>query len=255
MKRMLYTCALAVSGALASAVSAAPLSMSGTFDGFKYGSISMNVRAQGIGGDWHRENLATGMLKWSQGNGGNFNSFCTELTQTINQGEFVTYDTTQLNVAPKPADSRFPHLDGGMGLFRAGLIQDLANKHYASITDNVTAAAFQISVWALVYETDGSQIVSDGDGSPNNAYHGIDVLSGSFTLAELGVPGSLRSQVANLANTWLAGLNSVTLSSLLALSNPDRQDQVIVIPLPAPVLMAGLGLLAIPLMRRRLFRA
>ena len=228
--------------------------MGGTFEGFEHGAISMSVHAQGTGGAWQRSDLDTGMLKWSQGNGG-FNSFCTELTQTVNQGSYVEYNTATLGSAPDPNDARFPHLEGGMGTFRAGLIQDLHNKYGSMITNSVASAAFQIAVWAIVYETDSSQIVdSGGEDGVESAYYGIDIHTGSFTLRDLGADGSERTQVANMANTWLASLNSVAVSSLLALTNSDRQDQVIVIPLPAPVLMAGLGLLAIPLMRRRLLR-
>jgi len=253
MKSMVCTCALVVSGVFASSVSATPLTMSGTLEGFQHGHVSLSVHAQGANSAWHRSNLKTGMFKWSQGNS-TFNTFCIELTQSNSEGQNVVFDVNQLNDAPNPGHSNFPHLDGGMGTFRAGLIQDLFNNHHASAIDSVTTAAFQVAIWAILYETDSSQIVAESDDSPNNAYHGINVDAGSFTLRDLGDAGSMRTQVANLANAWLVGLNSVALTNLLALTHDQRQDQVIVIPLPAPLLMAGLGLLAIPLMRRRLYR-
>ena len=71
-----------------------------------------------------------------------------------------------------------------------------------------------------------------------------------------GSGNATQVNVQTLANQWLqeawtawaAGADGMHLAA--AYGN-NFQDVVLIIPLPAPVLMAGLGLLAIPVLRRK----
>ena len=212
-------------------------------DGWAAGPLSFKTSVTGNTG------INAGAFSWSDGVGNSYVTFCTELTQNINFGNSYNYDIDSLSIAPVPNDSinaAFPHLIGGMGTYRAGLVQNLYDQYFSVALDSsVNAAAFQLAIWEIVYE----EGLAEGDNST------LNVSDGDFTISNNNAGNQSQTQAITLANTWLSTLSSVGVTTLVALTNDTYQDQILLIPLPAPVLMAGLGLLAVPLIRRRVMRS
>lgn len=166
-------------------------------------------------------------------------TFATEIVQSFVSGGFGPFETSELNEASPGGE--------GMGEHRAGLMQSLYNQYGSeSLTSARAAAAFQLAIWEIAYETDtdgeGELVLDAGTGE------GFIVTDGGVMLDSLmGSPSAL-----NLANEWLSALTSVQLTSLIGLSDNSAADQVItVVPLPTPVYMAAIGLLVLPFVRRR----
>lgn len=176
--------------------------------------------------------------------GDSISTFCTQLTQTAQSP--TVFNLIQVEDAPQPG--------AGMGALRAGYINTLyANYHGDALLNGTNAAAFQLAIWELVNESESALTSMD-----------LDVSSGDFQVtggSVLNVASGQSVSAVALANTWLSTILSLFNPNgvdMLALSNDSAQDQLImtsvVIPLPAPVLLGGLGLLLVPAVRRRFAR-
>lgn len=178
------------------------------------------------GGDFN--GTTAGVMNWV----GGYETFCIQLEEYISGGQQVTYNV--LDVADVP-DAE----PGAMGTFRAGLIEDLYARNYASIASDEDAAAFQVAIWEIVHERgDTFNPLTLGD-------LGLSTGTARFT--------SVNGNVLTLAGDLLAGLGGayndefLTFSSLRGLSNETRQDQLIVVPGPG----ALAGIIGVAAMRRR----
>lgn len=182
-------------------------------------------------GNGNFNGTTAGVMNWV----GGYETFCVQLEEYISGGQTVTYDV--LDVADVP-DAE----PGAMGDVRAGLIEDLYARNYASIASAEDAAAFQVAIWEIVHER--------GD------------TFNPLTLGDLGLStGTARFQlnpddtgnVLTLAGNLLAGLGGVdkdeflTFENLRGLSNLDYQDQLIVVPGPGAIA----GMIGVAAMRRR----
>jgi len=113
-----------------------------------------------------------------------------------------------------------------MGAIKAGWINKLYGSHYsnAMLTNSSDAAAFQLAIWEIVYDTPGSW----------------NVNSGNFYATGFGALGT--------AQTWLNGLTTSSpgfSGSLVALTNRTQQDYIAVAPVPEPgTIFAALSILA-----------
>jgi len=102
------------------------------------------------------------------------------------------------------------------------------------VVDGVSAAAFQIALWELAFDT------------------GADFSTGNFKSTN-------PSAALSLASTWVASLGSLTKTAknLIVLEdNPngrfgDKQDLLIQTPIPGTLGLVGLGLLGLGGLRRR----
>jgi len=180
------------------------------------------------GGSTWRSDLA-GRMVWNRTGGthvgnpmGSFFSFCVELTQHVNYNTNYTFNVVPLSQAPDPGGMG---VGSGMGLTKAEQIRELWGRHYNSIVDADTSAAFQIAVWEIVYDS------------------GNDLLNGSFRARKIN--NALPAWVT-LAQTWLNTLDGNGPKPFLGgLTSTGLQDQVYfespAVPLPA----AGLGGLAL----------
>jgi hypothetical protein len=180
---------------------------------FANGSLGITVNRPAQSGQSTRAGGFTGVF-----NGSAFLSYCIELTQQFSFGtSYNNYSVVPVATAPNT---------GAMGATRATDLAKLVAAHFAdSFTSTVKSAAMQIAVWEIVYET-------------GSAY---DVTTGAFNVnASAGNVNSARSQ----ANLWLAGLPSLTAAApIIALSSPDRQDFITVVPVPPSVALFAGGLL------------
>src|SRR5690606_15192937 len=96
-------------------------------------------------------------------------------------------------------------------------------------TNNILAAAFQVALWELAFDFQGGDSTS------------IDLDDGAF---ELNSTGSVKTT----ANGWLGQIMANFGSGqthLAGLHHDHKQDQVVVVPLPAPVAMGLAGLIGV----------
>lgn len=152
--------------------------------------------------------------------GGNFKTFCVELTQFVAPGGTYTFN----EILP------LANLFGGgtSGANIANLLGELYADEFDNVDTAAEAASFQVAVW---------EIVKDGGAGVAN----LNLGAGNFTL----VSG------ASLAASYLANLGGGPVEALVGLQNPSNQDQIVlakagaVIPLPGafaaglPLMLAG----------------
>lgn len=175
---------------------------------------------------------------------GHYRAFCIELTQHVGAGTTYTYQTAALETAPQPTTSVTP-----MGTAKASAIRELFGRFYSPSfgfdingpgISNEEAAAIQLAVWEIVYETASSS------GSGPGAAFGLN-----FGLAGGNAVFSGDAGVLALASGFLAALDGTGPQALdlIALTSDTAQDMLI--PTPSATVLAGLGLAAAGRRRRR----
>jgi hypothetical protein len=146
--------------------------------------------------------------------GAAFNSFCIELTQTVQPLVSVTFDVIPLENGPLPGSVSSGGL-AGMGVTKASNLKKLWAEYYDdALLSNNNAAAFQTAVWEIVYDP------------------ALDLASGDFQAVQSS-PGVYVDSHVPTAVTWLSSLAGLTVeANLAALTNDRWQDQVVVVPEP-----------------------
>lgn len=151
-------------------------------------------------------------------------TFCTELSENVNTS-WRTFTLAEPADAPAPGD--------GMGAIRAAALENLyAGAAGQQHTSANWAAAFQMAVWEIVNDFDGTAA------SINTAAGSVRFNSNQawFTTVASMVNGAMRSLA--LSHQRHDGLHAVT--------NIGAQDQLVVlVPLPGPAAMGAAGLLCL----------
>ena len=219
MKKLAFVVAVAAAG-MASADTVA-LDFTGTGKGQ---NVSLSVSGGSYYNQWAGQLKFTLSATASTPAGfptGSLILFCTELTQYAADG---TFDISALDTAPT---------SGPMGSSAADAIRELyAIADPAQFgSSNKDAAAFQIAVWELAYDYDGT--------------------NGSKSFGAGAVRVSAPADVLTQANTWLSSVDGFgPRTSLKALTHSSKQDQIIVVPLPGTVALGLAGLAGVGVVRR-----
>lgn len=214
---------------------------------------TVDVRFTGIGQgrsvkinlDGNRQNVFAGQLKHQLSNGtgdaatlqGEYVTFCNDLVQHVTSST-RTYDIMDIEDMPVA----YGHAPMGAGAQQA--IYDIygyANRaQLGPNADRDLAAAFQIAVWEIAFDYDDAQGAASLD--TDDGHLKVTSTSG----------GSLTSAIlANLDNLFGAVGSGASQGGLIGIGHPDYQDQMVVVPLPAPVLLGSAGLLGIVAIKRR----
>jgi hypothetical protein len=236
-----HVAALAAAVFAATAFTAAP-AQAGTvrmsYDGVD--GIKVKVKRDKPGGGTHNKTVWAGEMLWnvdssgSTGFGQSFGSqlraFCIELTQTAH-ANMDTYTITDTALAPTPGSANSGGSDG-MGDAKAADLEKLWGAYRDDADSTIAKAAFQLSVWEIVYDD------------------GLDLGDGSFQV--LNRNGNDDDLAKAQAQTWLDSLAGYTgpSVSLAALSHGQHQDQLIAVPTPSAA-MGGLFALGSLLACRR----
>ena len=169
--------------------------------------------------------------------GTSFSAFCVELDQVV-RGAAESYDVH----AESLADSNLgiSDLSSGIATDRTEALSALFLRHFnAAVSGSkAQASAFQLATWEIVYEGDGAWDLGAGD------FQVTSGDAGARTQAQ-----SLLDEIAGLEGDYGA-----VSDLLVGFGSGQYQDQLTLIPLPAPAVMGLAGLAAAMVARRRMRR-
>jgi hypothetical protein len=131
-----------------------------------------------------------------------------------------------------------PTPGAGMGQAKADLVAKLyAFAGGTQYTNNANlASAFQIAIWEIVYDFDGSTLAS------------LDITDGALK-------ANVNGTIGGLVGSLLTGaFGSASMADLIGMGNLSHQDQIIditgIIPGPGSLALLGLGAVLAPRRRR-----
>lgn len=190
-----------------------------------------------------------GTLNWygQAGNAGGltgpFSTFCIDLLQDVYVGSTYGYEVVDLTEAPDPLPPTAPADGGGMGPSNAAKVQKLYALEYDNVgSDHTRAAAFQVALWEMLYETGGTSGVADGNFFLTGVPSALIDLANQFVSAA-SAPGSLLYPNQLLVLTSPTAQDQIFVGDLMSPEPPARQGEAPV-PVPAPAAVAG----AVPLL-------
>ena len=224
---------------VASAASAANLTL--TFNG--YGLVGANRIAYVSNRAWDARGATTfysincGIHNFTSGSGRSVDTFCAQLFEGVTAGNTYVF----AEVAPSQVPDE-PGTPGNMGAVKATIVQDLYKRYYNGIDTAIEASAFQLALYEITHEN-----LTGADAAA--AVVQLNLAAGAFSASTTG-SDAYSDAAAMLASLGSGGFGSMG-NSLLGLTNPSAQDQLVVVPIGAPAILAGLGLLGVGLIRRR----
>lgn len=181
----------------------------------------------------------------------NYQTYCVQLFEGLTVGNTICFEEVDPSAVPDA-----PPAPGPMGAIKATLVQDLYWRFYEfakddsvdAATADIRNAAFQLALYEVTHESFDAE-------SAEQAIAQIGLGQGAFQAGERSTTlGS--GEAVDLAADMLAALGADGFhffgSGLKGLTNPDSQDQLIVVPIPAAIGLAAAGLAGIGLVRRRM---
>lgn len=210
-----------------------------------------NTWDQEGGVNFTSSSIKAGERVWENQYGREVITYCIQVYESAKVGDTVTYSqTTDLTTVPEA-----PPSPGPMAGYQVNLVQDLYSRfidkktgEIASGTSldgydySVASSAFQLVLWEIVHENlDATNVeeASDRLSLETGAFQANSddeaTLAASTIISELGEDG------------W----GSIG-DKLIGLTSASKQDQLTVVPLPTPILLAGIGLIGAGIVRRRM---
>ena len=175
-------------------------------------------------------NPTPGYSQWS----GTFVTFCADFTQTVSS------TASTFNIVPVASLA----VGAPMGAEKAAAINDLYHAFGTQATAGGAsadlAAAFQLVVWEII-----------GDWTSSTGLSGLSLDGGTFRATQTN-GNALTNAVSTHAATMFGalGTNRPTVP-LSGIASGTRQDQIVTVPAPGAVALAGMGVLLIAKRRRK----
>lgn len=234
----LFICALASLNLVKDAAASIDLRFLGVDPGNGSGAVNL---VYGSSPTTVRANI--GQMVWAASNdigspaispsGDDIITFCIELSQYVS-GATQIYQKAPLADAPNPGIAGYTGYK--IGSSRAMALDLLADNFWAAATGSslLDAVAFQLAVWEIVHEMPTGAL----DNPPLAATLDVSQSAGSFYVDASPSSGLLFDAI-NQANSWLTLLSTSQLVandslSVIALTNPTKQDQIIQFASPPP---------------------
>jgi hypothetical protein len=181
-------------------------------------------------------NLYCGVHSFVNSNSVSRDTFCAQLFESVTAGNTYNFAV----VAPSNVPDE-PGSPGNMGEIKATIIQDLYKRYYRQLDTAAEASAFQLAIYEISHE-------NLTGATAEAAVAQLNLTKGAFQATELSA--AFADASAMLASLGIGGFGSMG-NNLVGLTNPTAQDQLVVVPIGAPAILAGLGLLGVGLIRRR----
>ncbi len=237
------TTGLAIAAALGVSAAASANSLTLTFLGFG-DSTTTGVRYNSNLGWSSRSsasltNITVGVHRWGI-YGQERASFCTQLFEGVTVGQTYTFNVVAPSQVPEADDPT--NAPGPMGAIKAALINDLYRRYYADLAGATQVGAFQLAIYEITHENLAASSASE-------AVSQLALDKGAFQSGKAG--GLYATAASMLASLGQGGFGSMG-PNLLGLSNASAQDQLLVVPIGAPAVLAGFGLIGLGFMRRRM---
>ncbi len=167
---------------------------------------------------------------------GDYTCFCTELGEYTNSNQ-NPFEVVELKDAPVPGTP--------MGPTKAQAIVDIYSQYGSQALatsggggTNDFSSAFQIAIWEIAYDYDGT--------APS-----LNITGGNFEARSTNSSPLYANVAANVATIFGAvGLNA-SMPGLYALVNDGIQDEIVIVPLPTTLMLGTAGLGLIWLRRRK----
>lgn len=251
------TTAILFVGLTSSAASANELCM--TLDGFDaYESYGVAINSNM---DWFNNDTVTftspikaGERVWTTEYGTQVVTYCAQIWESASAGDDICFQVVEdLTQFPE-----YPPYPGPMNTTQVGLVEDLYARYIdietgylragTALTDDydydTAASAFQLVVWEITHENIAENTLATGKSElslglgafrANTADNVIGGQAADLIMASLG------------SNGWLSMGDN-----LRGLTSETMQDQFMVVPLPMPAVLAGIGLIGATVLRRRI---
>ena len=237
------TTGLAIAAALGVSAAASANSLTLTFLGFG-DSTTTGVRYNSNLGWSSRSsasltNITVGVHRWGI-YGQERASFCTQLFEGVTVGQTYTFNVVAPSQVPEADDPTTA--PGPMGAIKAALVNDLYRRYYADLAGATQVGAFQLAIYEITHENLAAS-------SASQAVSQLALDKGAFQSGKAG--GLYATAASMLASLGQGGFGSMG-PNLLGLSNASAQDQLLVVPIGAPAVLAGFGLIGLGFMRRRM---
>lgn len=203
-----------------------------------------------VGGvNFTSSSIKAGERVWTNQYGREMITYCIQVFEGASVGDTVTYSqTTDLTTVPEA-----PPAPGPMAGFQVNMVQDLYSRFIDAKTGmikegtsldsydySVASAAFQLVLWELVHENFDAT-------SADEAIDQVSMITGAFQ-AENDATDATTTIIAELGQDGWGSMGD----NLVGLSSVNKQDQLTVVPLPTPILLAGIGLIGAGIVRRRM---
>jgi len=183
-------------------------------------------------------NVSIGSQQWSV-YGQQRTTFCVQLFEGVTAGNSYTY--TILPPSQVPDMDAPVNAPGPMGPVKATLVNDLYRRYYAGLSGAQSVGAFQLALWEITHENIDARTASE-------AVTQLGLDRGAFQVNQLS--GTYRTAASMLSSLGEGGFGTMS-TTFHTLTNQSAQDQLMVVPIGAPAVLAGLGLIGVGLMRRR----
>ena len=148
--------------------------------------------------------------------------FCMDISQRP-APVYAPFDVVDLTGAPNPT-----FIGTTITNDKADMLRELWGRHYSKALTNQQAAEFQLAVWEIVFERSGTYDIGAGS-----------LLSTSYN----GGTNALLNSLDGLGPK----------ANLMALTNPEYQDILAAVPVPAPgaIMLGAIGTALVGWVRRR----
>jgi hypothetical protein len=192
--------------------------------------------------------VLAGERQWTNQYGREVITYCVQLYQSATIGETITYSqTTDLNSVPGAETA-----PGPMSEVQTGMVEDMYSRFIngrtgklaegTALTDSFSyeaaSAAFQLVLWEISHEDITAETL---DGAKEQ----LSMEVGAFRAAE-------ATEATELIISSLGEDGWESHEGIIGLHSATSQDQLMVVPLPTPVILAGIGLLGVAAVRRKL---